>query len=63
MRIPHPYFCPFSVSAALKLPPTTLSDELTCTVRDDEHLLEEFPDRLLSFLKDFLDFRGPNDEP
>lgn len=37
--------------------PTTLLDELSCTLREEEHLLEELPfETLLSFPVDFLDF-------
>lgn len=43
------------------LPPATLFDELSCTLREEEHLLEELPlVKLFSFLKDFLDFLCPD---
>lgn len=56
------YFLFFQSSALV--PPTTLFDELSCTLRDDEHLLEELPSvrLLLSLLTDFLNFLCPEEK-
>ena len=52
----------FLAQSSAFLPPTTLFEELSCTLGDEEHLLEELPSVLFfSLLRDLLGLCCPDD--
>ena len=61
MEKPGPCSLPF-VNHSVFFPLTTLFEEIACTLRDDEHLLDELPSvRLLSLLDSFLQILRPDE--